>query len=100
MEDTLFKTYPNLNRISIDVQDNENIIIVLGDKEFYTGTEEKRKAVTEEISPIMWHIYEANNYLKKGSVVFVPAESPLEVPESLKKTYKIDVEALKAKDGK
>lgn len=100
MEDTLFKTYSTVNRVTANVIDNEEVIIILGDKELYDAPEEKRQQVTEEVAGMVLNIYDADNWLKKGTVIFTSDETNLEVKESLKKEYNMNLEALKAKRGK
>lgn len=100
MEDTLFSTYPTVNRVTANVTDNEAIDIVLGDKELYDAPEEKRLQVTEEIGNMTLTIYEANNFLKKGTVTFTSDESHVEVNDSLKRTYDMPLERLRAQRGK
>lgn len=100
MEDTLFSTYPTVNRVTANVTDNEEIDIILGDKELYEDTEEKRLKVTEEIGHMTLNIYEANNWLKKGTVTFTSDETNIDVKESLKKTYDMHLEELRSQRGK
>ncbi len=94
MEDTLFKTYPNLSRVSIDVQENEHVHITLGDEEFYNAAEDKRKQVTDQVARITVHIYEDNNWLKDGSLTFVPSTAGVEVDDAQKKTYEMNIKPL------
>ena len=100
MEDTLFSTYPTVNRVTANVTDNEVINIILGDKELYNDAEEKRLKVTEEIGHMTLNIYEANNWLKKGTVTFTSDETNIDVNDSLKKTYNMNLDELRAKRGK
>jgi hypothetical protein len=100
MEDTLFSTYPTVNRVTANVTDNEEIDIILGDKELYEATEEKRLKVTEEIGQMTLAIYDANNWLKKGTVIFTSDETNIDVKESLKKRYDMHIEELKSQRGK
>ena len=41
MEDTLFKSYPTVNGVSIEVKENTEVIITLRDVELYNEGDEK-----------------------------------------------------------
>lgn len=85
MEDTLFAVLPTVNRLTVEVKDNSDVIVTLGDAELYNDTEEKRLAVTQQVTDITRHIYSKDNDLKKGSVLFVKEELTTEVKNP--KTY-------------
>jgi hypothetical protein len=100
MEDTLFKAFPTVRRLSIEVLDDEDVSVLLGDKELFNASDEKRKKVTEEIGRITIHIYDKDNWLKKGTVTFVADESNLDVKNAEKKVYDMQIEQLKEHVGK
>jgi hypothetical protein len=85
MEDTLFKVLPTVNRLTVEVKDNKEVIVTLGDAELYSDSDEKRKQVTEQVAAITKSIYMPDNDLKEGSVVFVKEETTTEVKDP--KTY-------------
>jgi len=69
----------------VEVKDNNNVIVTLGDAELYNDNEEKRLQVTQKISQITKYIYGKDNDLKKGSVIFVKDENSTEIKDP--KTY-------------
>ena len=79
MEDTLFKSYPTVNRLTVEIKDFEDVIVTLGDKEMYNASDEKRAQVAEEIGRIAVHLFEENNYLKKGVVIYTDNEATLAI---------------------
>jgi hypothetical protein len=85
MEDTLFKLYPTVNRVSIEVKDFSDVVVTIGDVELYDATEEKRQAVTNEISGLTQHIFAEGNDLKEGEVVFVKEENSIDIKSDKKK---------------
>lgn len=78
MEDTLFKTYPTVNRLTVEVREFSEVIVTLGDKELYNEPDEKRQQVAEEIGKISVHLFEENNYLEKGKVIYTDNETSLD----------------------
>lgn len=85
MEDTLFKLYPTVNRVSIEVKNFSDVDITIGDAELYEATDERRKAVTKEIEALTKHIFTEGNDLQKGEVIFVKEENSLDIKSDKKK---------------
>lgn len=98
MEDTLFKTYPTVNRLTVEVKEFSEVIVTLGDKELYNATDEKRQQVAEEIGIISVHLFEENNYLEKGKVIYTDNETSLDV--SNKKESNMHLEKYLKAGGK
>jgi hypothetical protein len=86
MEDTIFKTYPSVNRVSVEVKENEELIVTLGDQELYNAPADQQQKTASEIGNIAIHVF-GRNRLEKGDVVFVANETSIEVKENEKKTY-------------
>jgi hypothetical protein len=78
MEDTLFKTYPTVNRLTVEVKEFSEVVVTLGDKELFNAPDEKRQQVAEEIGKISVHLFEENNYLEKGKVIYTDNETTLD----------------------
>ena len=88
MQDTVFKAFPSVNRVSIEVKTDfgSALEITLGDKTLYEGPEENRVKVTDQAAAIAQHIF-GEKLPEKGSVVFVAEENTINVPDASKKTY-------------
>jgi hypothetical protein len=88
MEDSVFKAFPTVNRVSIEVKDDfgTEINVTLGDMELYSASEEERKKVTDKASDMAAHIF-ADDKPGKGSVIFVKEENTIDVKEESKKIY-------------
>lgn len=88
MEDTLFQTFPSVNRVSIEVRNDfgKEILITLGDAELYTASEEARQKVVNQATEITRHVF-AEDKLEKGKVIFVKEENTLSVEEATMKKY-------------
>lgn len=100
MEDSLYKAFPSVNRVSIEVKENTDVLITLGDAELYNASDESRKAVTEHIAHMSIHFFEKNNYLDKGTVTFVQEENTMNVKPGSEKVYDMNLKALMEHDGK
>ncbi len=85
MEDTLFKLYPTVNRVTIEVNDFSDVIVTLGDMELYEAAEAERQRVAKEIEGLTKHIFTEGNNLQKGEVIFVKEENTLEIKSGKKK---------------
>jgi len=88
MEDTVFKAFPTVNRVSIEVKGDfgTEIIMTLGDRELYNADEGERQRVTNEAAALTDHIF-GEKTPDKGTVVFVEDEQSIVVDEATKKTY-------------
>ena len=93
MEDSLYTRYPTVNRVTVEVVENSNVNVTLGDATLYTGPEEKRQKVVNEIGPLIVKIFDKGNWLDKGRVVFVKEESTLHYTDSM--VYKINLDSLR-----
>lgn len=88
MEDTVFKAFPTVNRVSIEVKGDfgTEIIITLGDRELYNADETERQRVTNDAAALTDQIF-AEKTPDKGTVVFVEDEQSIVVDKATKKTY-------------
>lgn len=93
LEDSLFKAFPSVNRVSIEVKNDfgSELIITLGDAELYHATENKRTEITNRAKDIALHIFGADKKPNKGEVVFVQEENTIDVAEDTKKIYDMPI---------
>jgi hypothetical protein len=94
MEDTLFKAFPTVNRVSIEAKNDFGTIvnITLGDAELYSASEQKRQDVAQKAAAITKYIF-SKQELKKGTVIFVKEENTIKVDENSKKVYPMSLSA-------
>ena len=92
MEDTMFKSFPTVNRVSVEVKDDfgTEVNITLGDAELYNATEERRKEVTNKTAAIVKDVF-AMDKPEKGKVIFVKEEKSLAVDEASNRTYEMNL---------
>lgn len=93
MEDSVFQTFPTINRISIEVKEHREVYLTVGDKELYHATEEERIKVADQLAEMTWIIFKDNNRLSKGEVHFVEEETTRTI-ESEPKVYPLHLEAF------
>ncbi len=96
MEDTLFKAFPSVNRVSIEVKDDfgTEVHITLGDATLYNANEDQRLAVTKEAAAITSYVF-AGDAPKKGSVIFVQEENTIHTDKGSEKTYEMPLATSK-----
>jgi hypothetical protein len=92
MEDTLFKAFPSVNRISIEVKGDfgTEILMTFGDEDLFNAAEEERQRVTIEAALITRHIF-GEKTPDKGSLIFVVEETSIN-PDAEKKVYAMTLE--------
>lgn len=92
MEDTLFKSFPTVNRVGIEVRNDfsKEVNVTLGDMELHTAPEEKRLEVVEKTTALVRHIFSGDN-IEPGNVIFVKEENTLVVDEATVKRYKMNL---------
>jgi hypothetical protein len=96
MEDSLFKRYPTVNGVSIEVKEHQDVLVTLRDKELYSSTQAEQQRVTDEIARLTIELFEKNNYLDEGTVIFVENETSIESQPDKQKKYDMQLEKLKA----
>ncbi|HRO43897.1 MAG TPA: hypothetical protein PL009_13755 [Flavipsychrobacter sp.] len=90
MEDTLFKSFPTVNRVSVEVRNDfgKEINITLGDAELYTASENERQKVVDQTTQITGHIF-AEDKIETGKVIFVKEENTITIDEATMKQYEM-----------
>lgn len=94
MEDSVFQTFPTVNRVSIEIKEHQDVYLTIGDKELYHGSEEERVKVVDQLAEMTWIIFKDNNRLSKGEVQFVEEETTREI-QSTPKVYPLNLEVFK-----
>ena len=85
----LKKAYPSLNQayIGAAVIDFHDITVNLGDKELYNMSEAQQQEAAKNIAQIVYNIYDANNYLDKGTLILTESETEMPNASMPSKTY-------------
>lgn len=92
----LKEAYPSLNnaQIRIEVKDFQDITIMLGDKQLYRESDEQLKEVTNVIANMVYDIYNENNYLDEGKVIFLEKEREEFTKDDPRKEYDMHLEEI------
>lgn len=77
MRKELKQLYPSLSvaHIGIDVHEFKDVTIILGDKELFAEPDAKKEEIAKNIAELTYKMYNENNYLDKGTVIFTPIEN-------------------------
>ena len=97
MKDSLKKLYPSLqaSQIRIHVKEFQDVEVLLGDKELYSETDEQLQAVTRQIAELTYALYNENNYLDEGKVIFIENERSAPGPDEPKREFDMHLETFK-----
>ena len=75
----------------VEIIEHADVIITLGDAELYNGPEADRQRVTNELGDLTVQLFEKNNYLDEGTVIFAKEENSLDVKEEETKKYDMEL---------
>lgn len=96
IKDTVFKAYPTVAGVTVNVSDDgKDISIILGDKQLYNAPVETQQKEAYEVSTMALHIFGKENALTKGTVIISKDEkSEKPAPENTK-SITINIDSLK-----
>lgn len=77
LQDTLFTLYPTVNRVTVEVRGETELIVTLGDEELYGQPEATQQQTVAEIGRLSAFVFSSNEHLKKGSLILVAEEEQL-----------------------
>lgn len=99
MEDTLFKAFPSVSRVSIEVKHDfgSELIITLGDASLYHAADEKRTTVARQAADISFAIFGEEKLPGKGKVVFVEEENTIITDKDTWKIEEMDLAQFRKK---
>src|ERR1044072_6283485 len=93
MEELLYKNYPSVNRVSVEVEENSNVYITLGDVHLYSLRADETQKIVNDLGPEIIGIFDKGNWLNKGRITFAKQESILQYTDSV--VYTINLDSLK-----
>lgn len=104
MKDTLFKAFPTVNRVSVQVDYtgffNKEVTITFGDADLYNATDAERDEATRKAGLITLAIFDKDKWPDKGNVTFVREENTIETDKTTEKVHDMHIEDLKLSVGK
>ncbi|OSZ78425.1 hypothetical protein CAP35_09260 [Chitinophagaceae bacterium IBVUCB1] len=96
MKDSLNKLYPTLatGYINVGVKDFKDVTVTLGDKELFAENDTRKEEIAKQIADMVYQMYNENNYLDNGKVIFTPIEDRLHTSGDPVKEYDMHLEEL------
>lgn len=98
MKDSVFEVISEAKYTRIEVKEHQDVTVTIGSERLFSGTEERRKEVIEQLEKMTIHYFEENNYLDEGKVIFVPNETTVPTDDDPKKEYDMNLKALLKKE--
>lgn len=89
LKDTMFKTYPTMAGVSVDVQNWTDLQVVVRSAQLYSSSKENKQKVTAEIGEMAQITFGTNNELDKGQVIFTKDESSTDMNPADAEKYPI-----------
>lgn len=89
MKDTLFKAFPTVNRVNVEVKQDfgTEINITLGDVTLYNETTIQQQEAADKIGTIVESVFNNKNLPDKGTLIIVKEETTIDTDASKNKTY-------------
>lgn len=96
MRKELKQLYPSLSvaHIGIDVHEFKDVTIILGDKELFAEPDTKKEEIAKNIAEMTYKMYNENNYLDKGTVIFTPIENRMHNNSDPVKEYDMHLDEI------
>lgn len=89
MEDTLFKSYPTMAGVSVEVKAHRELNVVVRSAQLYSTNGENKQKVSNEIGTIAQAVFGTNNELDRGQVIFTKDERSTDMKPKDADTYSI-----------
>ena len=74
MKDSIFKAYPNVGAVTINIQDRELLIVTLGSKGLSRVDGTRRTAIAGNIGAMALRMMGSNSGLKREKLILTPNE--------------------------
>ena len=95
LKDSIFKAYPNVASITIEVKDNKTLAITLGDVHLYKAPDAKRQQVANEMGTMALRIFPKNTDIDKGEIVVSNDEKSTTMDRNTAKITPINIDSLR-----
>lgn len=74
MKDSIFKAYPTVAAVTMNVQNETLLIITLGDKHLYKATDAGKQKTAIDLGLMTLRIFGNDNSFNKGKLIVTPNE--------------------------
>jgi hypothetical protein len=87
LKESVFKAYPTVAGVSVEVKDWHELYVVVRSRQLYSTNAENKQKVTSEIGKMADSIFGTNNELDKGQVIFTKDERSTDMNPSDAQKY-------------
>lgn len=95
MYDTVMAALPSVNGMKIEVKEHQDVTVVIYDKQLFNASEDQRKEAIDKITGMTVAIYEHNNRLKNGKIIFLEKETMVkDISKEEQKAYDMNFAPL------
>lgn len=95
MKDSIFKNYPTVNSVTIEVKESSILKVTLGDKHLFNGTNADRQKTANEIGMMALRIFPKNNDLDVGQLLVSDDEKNVQIDEAKAEKTDIRMDSLR-----
>ena len=74
MKDSIFAAYPTVAAVTINIENDNELVIALGSQDLYTQDEVKRQAVANEMGAMAIRLFGKDNKLEHGKILVTQNE--------------------------
>jgi hypothetical protein len=74
MKDSIFAAYPTIAAVTINVQNDNNLVIAVGSEELYAADDMKRQQVADEMTAMAIRLFGKDSKLEHGKMMVTKNE--------------------------
>lgn len=75
MKDSIFAAYPTVAAVTINVENDNELVIALGSQDLYVQDEVKRQSVADEMGAMAIRLFGKDNKLEHGKILVTQNEA-------------------------
>lgn len=95
MKDSIFKAYPTVASVTIEVNDDNKLAITVGDKHLFQKDDAKRQQTALEMGAMALRIFPKNSDLAKGELIISDDEKSVNIDKNAAKISAINIDSLR-----
>lgn len=95
MKDSIFKAYPTVNSVTVDLKDGNELNVVLGDAHMFTANAATRQHTANSIGMMALRMFPANSALSNGTLYISKDEKSVDVDKSQAAQSVINIDSLR-----
>ncbi len=95
MKDSIFKAYPTVASITIEIKDKRALDITIGDRHLFKADASKQQQEATEMGIMAVHLFPKNTDIDKGTLVISDDEKSTVVDRTAAKIIPINIDSLR-----